>query len=133
MLLWKVDRTSSNCIQAQISKFSPQLLAQHGTYVDVGNVLNLDLLRSLFTAQKHSCQLKIHLPIYSHLTHIVDQDLQMSILLHVLLDDILTVLILHQITRNTETLTTLTLDLALHVLGTEIGSRMNEFSVADPR
>jgi len=55
----------------------------------------------------------------------------MSILLHVLLDDILTVLILHQITRNTETLTTLTLDLALYVLGAEIGSWKDEVSVAE--
>jgi len=35
-----------------------------------------------------------------------------------LLDDVLTVLVLHQITRDTKTLTTLTLDLALDVLGT---------------
>jgi hypothetical protein len=43
MLLWKVDRTLSNCMNKQMDKSLLQLLIGHETHVDVGNVLNLDL------------------------------------------------------------------------------------------
>jgi hypothetical protein len=119
MLLWKVDRTSSNYNNKLISKILQQLLVRHKTHVNVGNVFNLDLLRSLFDITTVSVSSGSTF-LFLAWTHVVDQDLQMPILLHVLLDDVLAVLILHQITRDTKTLATLTLDLALHVLGTKV-------------
>lgn len=50
-------------------------------------------------------------------THVVDQDLQMSVLFHVLFDDALASLVLHQITGNAETLSALGFDLLFDGLG----------------
>jgi len=92
------------------------------THVDVDNVLAFDLLGSLRNASEldsaHRLLLTAECPTRFE-THVVDQNLQMTVLFHVLLDDSFTVGILHQVPGDTKTLPALGFDLLLNLLRAE--------------
>ena len=92
------------------------------THVDVDNVFAFDLLGSLQNASElHSaCRIFFTAECQTRLeTHVVDQDLQMTVLFHVLFDDSFTVGILHQVPGDTKTLPALGFDLLLNLLRAE--------------